>query len=85
MVARDTAKDIRELRVAARVVQRVARLVEERLIVVKTALCARDLVHDLRWVARDHAGARRLLRTIVEVELDVRLRVQVKAERHERL
>ena len=38
-----------------------------------------------RRVARDHAGARRLLRAVVEVELDVRVRGQVEADRLQRL
>src|SRR3954468_4006228 len=39
----------------------------------------------LRRVARDHARARRLLRPVVEDELDVRVRVQVETERVARL
>ena len=84
VVAGNPAEHIRQLRVAAGVVQRMARLVEERLIVVEAALGACDQVHDLRWVARDHAGARRLLRPIVEVELDVRSCGEVEPERVER-
>ena len=81
MVARDAAEHVRQRRVAACVVQRMPRLVQERLIVVETALGARDQMDDLRRVARDHTCARRLLRTVVEIELDVRLRHQVEAER----
>ena len=42
-------------------------------------------MHDLRGVRRNHAGTRRLLRTVVEIELDVLVRRQVEAERRERL
>src|SRR5262249_9307307 len=62
------------------VVQRVAGLVQERLVVVQAALRPRDQVDDARRVARDHARARRLLGTVVEIELDVRLRREIEAE-----
>ena len=67
------------------VVERVAGLVQERLVVVQPALRARDQVDDLRRVGRDHAGARRLLRPVVEVELDVRLLLEIEAELRERV
>src|SRR4029453_3627621 len=46
MVAREVAERVREVRVAARVVERVARLVKERLVVVEPALGTRDQVDD---------------------------------------
>ena len=46
------------VRVAAGVVQRVPGLVQERLVVVQAALRARDQMHDLRRIARDHARTR---------------------------
>src|SRR5439155_17665923 len=51
---------------------------------LQPALCTRDQVHDPGWIRRDHASARRLLRTIVEVETDVSVRGEVEAERGER-
>ena len=81
MVAGDVAERVRQARVDARVVQRVPCLVQERLVVVEAALGARDQVDDLRRVGRDHAGARRLLRPVVEVEPDVRLGLEVEPER----
>ena len=74
----------RQPRVDAGVVQRVAGLVHERLVVGEAALRARDQVHDLRRVRRDHAGARVLLRPVLEVEADVRDRCHVEAERASR-
>jgi hypothetical protein len=62
-------------------VQGVTGLVEERLVVVQSALRTRDEVHDLRRVGRDHARPRRLLRPVVEVEPDVSVRGEVEAER----
>src|SRR6476469_393058 len=85
MVACDAAKDVRQVRVAAAVVQRVPGLVQKGLVVVQPARGARDQLHDLRRGARDHACARRFLGTVVQVELDVGLLVQVEAERDERL
>ena len=85
VVARDVAERVRQRRVAARVVERVPGLVQEGLVVVEAALRARDQVDDLRRVGRDHAGPRRLLRAVVEVELDVRLRLEVEAEPRERV
>src|SRR5438105_4851025 len=84
MVARDPAEGVRQVWIATAVVERVARLVQERLVVVQPALRARDQVHDARWIACDHARARRLLRTVVEVEVDVRRGAQVEAELFER-
>ena len=46
---------------------------------------AGDEVDDLRRVGRDHAGARRLLRTVVEVEVDVLDPVELEAELRERV
>src|SRR6478672_13077095 len=56
VVARDAAEDVGQRRVTPGVVQRVPGFVQERLIVVQATLRARDQVHDLRRVARDHAG-----------------------------
>ena len=85
MVARQVPERVREARVAARVVERVPRLVEEGLVVVEAALRSGDQVHDLRRVRGDDAGARRLLRAVVEVELDARLVREVEAEVRERV
>src|SRR4029453_16969144 len=41
---------------------------------------SRDQVHDARRIRRDHAGAWRLLRPVVEIEADVRLVLEVEAE-----
>src|SRR5919204_5044343 len=73
VVAGQAAERVRQRRVAAGVVERVPRLVEEGLVVVQPTLRPRDQVHDLRRVGGDHAGARRLLRPVVEVEADVRV------------
>ena len=75
------AERVRQPRVDAGVMERVARLVHERLVVGEAALRARDQVDDLRRVGRDHARARVLLRPVLEVEADVRDRRQVEAER----
>ena len=79
VVARDPPEGVRERGVDARVVERMARFVEERLVVVQPALRARDQVHHLRRIGGDDARARSLLRAIVEVEPDRRLR-QVETE-----
>ena len=81
MVARDRAERVWQARIDARVVQRVAGLVHERLIVGDAALRARDQVHDVGRIRGDHAGARILLRPVLEIELDVRDRGHVEAER----
>src|SRR5919201_5069710 len=60
-------------------------LVQEGLVVVQPALRARDQVDDLRRVGRDDTCTGRLLRTIVEVELDVRIALRVEAEPRERV
>ena len=80
MVAREPPEGERQRRVAARVVQGVAGLVEERLVVVEAALGARDEVDDARRVGRDHAGARRLLWPVLEVGADPVLGLEVEAE-----
>ena len=85
VVAGEAAERVRQRRVAARVVERVAGLVQERLVVVQPTLRARDQVDDLRRIGRDHAGARRLLRPVVEVGPDVRVGGEVEAERLQRL
>ena len=85
MVARERAERPREARVAARVVERVPGLMEERLIVGEPALRARDQVDDLRRVGRDHASARVLLWPILEVEPAVRDRPEIEAQRANRL
>ena len=84
VVARDLAERVRERRVDARVVERVPRFVQERLVVVQPALRARDQVDDVRRVGRDHAGARRLLRPVVEIEPDPGHLVHVQADRLQR-
>ena len=80
VVAGDPAEGVGEARVAAGVVERVPGLVQEGLVVVEAALGAGDQVDDARRVGGDHAGARRLLRPVVEVEADVRLVREVEAE-----
>jgi len=65
-------------------VERVPSLVEERLVVVQPALRARDQVDDARRVGGDHAGARRLLRPVLEIGPDAPLGLEVEAERCER-
>ena len=84
MVAREPPEREWQRRVAARVVQRMTCLVEERLVVVEAALGARDQVHDARRVGGDDARARRLLRAILEIGADPLLRVEIEAERAER-
>ena len=64
-----------------RIVKRMARLVEEGLIVGETTLRPRDQVDDLRRVGSDHASPRALLRPVLEVEADVRDRLEVEPER----
>ena len=80
VVARDPAEGVRQRCIDAAVMERVAGLVQERLVVVQPALRARDQVDDLRRVTRDHAGARRLLGPVVEIELDVRRSRKIEAE-----
>ena len=80
VVAREVPEGVRKIRVAAGVVECVTRLVEEGLVVVQAPLGARDQMDDVRRVGGDHTGARRLLRPIVEVELDPRVAGQVEAE-----
>src|ERR671910_1672006 len=84
VVARQLAEGVGQARVDAGVVERVACLVQERLVVVQPALRARDQVDDLRRVGRDHARARRFLRPVVEVEPDPGDRCHVQAERLQR-
>ena len=84
VVAGQGTEGVRELRVAAGVVQRVAGLVEEAPVVGQPALRPRDQVDDGGRVRRDHARPRRLLRAIVEVGADVRVTCQVEAEVAER-
>ena len=50
VVAREPAEREREPGVAARVVQRMSRLVQERLVVVQPSLRARDQVDDTRRI-----------------------------------
>ena len=76
VVAREGPEGVRQIRVRARVVQRVPRLVQERLVVVQPALRARDQVDDVGRVRGDDAGPRRFLRSVVEVEPDA-LRVSM--------
>ena len=80
VVAREVAEGVGKVGVAARVVERVPGLVQKRLIVVQPALRTRDQVDDVRRVRGDHAGTRRLLRAIVEVEPDALLVGEVEAE-----
>jgi hypothetical protein len=65
-------------------VERVAGLVQERLVVVEAALGARDQVDDARGIGCDHTGAWRLLRAVVQVEADARHLVQVEPDRRQR-
>ncbi len=76
VVARDAAEGVRQPRADARVVECVPRLVEKRLVVGETSLRARDQVDDLGSVGCDHAGSRALLRPVLEVEADVRNRLE---------
>src|SRR5206468_12429501 len=76
----DVPERVWQGRVAAAVVERVTGLVQEGLVIVEPALGARDQVHDGRRIRRNHAGARRLLRPVVEIEADVRLVLEVEAE-----
>ena len=74
----------RERRIDVRVVQRVARLVQEGLVVVDPSHRAGDEVDDPRRIRGDHAGARRLLRAVVEVGADPGLVGEVEPDRAER-
>ena len=86
VVARDAAERVRAAAGStARVVERVAGLVEEGLVVGEATLRARDQVDDLRRVGGDHAGPRALLRPVLEVEADVRDRLELEPERAHRL
>ncbi len=58
MIPREPPERVRESRVTPCVVQCVAGLVEERLVVVQPALGAGDQVHQARRVGGDHAGTR---------------------------
>jgi hypothetical protein len=80
VVARQAAERVRKGGVAARVVERVPRLVQEPLVIVEATLGARDQVHDLRRVRGDHAGTRVFLRAIVEVEADTSIGREIEAE-----
>ena len=70
VVAGKPPERVRQLRVAARVVEGVTGLVQERLVVGQATLGARDQMHDARRIGCDHARARVLLRAVVEVEPD---------------
>ena len=85
VVARDRAEGVRQGGVAPGVVERVARLVQEVLVVLESALGARDQVHDRRGVGGDDARSRRLLRAVLEVGADVPVLLEVAAERAKRL
>ena len=85
MVAGDPAERVRERRVAAGIVERMTGLVHERLVIVQATLGAGDQVDDLRRIGGDHACARRLLRSVVEVEADVPIGRDVEPERAQRL
>src|SRR5687768_17638335 len=50
----------------------------------QSTLGSRDQVDDLRRIGCDHAGPRRLLRAVVEIEANVPVRGQIEAERRER-
>ena len=52
---------------------------------MQASLRPRDQVHDLRGIRRDHTGTRRLLRAVVQIELDVALCCEIEAERGQRL
>ena len=73
VVSTDRAERVRQGRVATGVVQGVAGLVQERAVVVEPALGTRDQVDDARRIRGDDARARRLLRPVVEIELDALL------------
>ena len=80
MVAGEPPERERQHGIAARVVERMARLVEKRLVVVDAALRAGDQVHDARRVGGDDAGARRLLRPVLEIGADTGLGGEIEAE-----
>ena len=84
VVARDVPKGVGKAWIDACVMQRMTRLVEERLVVREASLRARDQVHDVRRIGRDDAGARILLRPVLGVEPDVRDRRHVEPERQRR-
>ena len=81
VIAAQSSERVRKLGIDVRVVERVPGLVQKRLVVGEPAHGARDQVHDLRRICRDHTGAGSLLRPVVEVELDVRLGGHVEPER----
>ncbi len=80
VVAGELAEGIRKRRVAAREVESVTGFVQEPLVVLQAALRAGDEVDDRGRVGRDHGRARRLLRAVLEVDLDVGVRLEVEAE-----
>ena len=73
VVAADRPERVRQRRIGAGVVERMAGLVQECGVVVQPAHGARDQVDDRRWIGRDHTGPRGLLRPVVEVEPDARV------------
>ena len=83
--SRDRRQRVGEVGVEPRVVECVPRFVQEGLVVVEPALRARDQMHHRGRVGRDHAGARALLRPVIQVELDAAVRGQVEAQGGERL
>ncbi len=85
MVARETPEGVREGGIAAGVVEGVPRLVEEALVIVQTALGARDEMDDGGRIGGDDAGARVLLRAVLEVEPDVLVGGEIEAEPRQRL
>src|SRR5439155_6831552 len=80
VVAGELAEGVGQRRVAAGVVERVAGLVQEGLVVVQAALSTRDEVDDRGRVRGDHARARRLLRPVLEVEPDATLLVELEPQ-----
>jgi hypothetical protein len=85
VVAREVAERVRQGGIAAGEVKRVAGLVQEGLVVVEPALGACDQVDDVRRVRGDHAGARRLLRAVLDVEVDLRVVREVEAQLRQRV
>ena len=71
-------------RVASRVVQRVACLVEEALVVGEPALRPGDEVDDERRIGWDHARPWSLLRAVLEIGADVLVVREIEAELRQR-
>ena len=80
VITRERAERVRQVRVAARVVERVACLVEKALVVRQPALRPGDEVDDRRRIGWDDTRTRRLLRAVLEVGADVLVAREIEAE-----